>query len=44
MNINMLLRKNSLRTSEYEMKLRKEILILCEILIIAAFIYTYIVY
>ncbi len=44
MNINMLLRKNSLRTSEYEMKLRKETLILCEILIIAAFIYTYIVY
>ena len=40
----MLLRKNSLRTSEYEMKLRKETLILCEILIIAAFIYTYIVY
>lgn len=44
MNINMLLKKNGLRTAEYEMKLRKEILILCEILIIAAFIYTYIVY
>ena len=37
MNINMLLKKNGLRTAEYEMKLRKEILILCEILIIAAF-------
>lgn len=36
--------ENGLRTAEYEMKLRKEILILCEILIIAAFIYTYIVY
>ena len=40
----MLLKKNGFRTAEYEMKLRKEILILCEILIIAAFIYTYIVY
>ena len=44
MNINMLLQKNGLRTSKYEMKLRKEILVLCEIRIIAAFIYTYIVY
>ena len=44
MNINMLLKKNGFRTAAYEMKLRKEILILCEIIIIAAFIYTYIVY